>query len=193
MRNFDELNMKKFNPQIIFFHFLCLSVFLFASSCRQNIGFTTLSGEQIKLSDSTIVFVFLNVECPICQKYQGDFKSIHQLNDKILVYYVFPGQQKKEDILRFCSYDSMTSKSIVSDSDFILSKSLGALITPQAIVLKNQKTVYAGKIDDRFLNLGASKPKAGINYVNNALFSLSRNEDVRIKQTEPVGCFIEPR
>ncbi len=193
MRIFDELNMKKFNPQIIFFHFNLICICFLCFSCRHSIDFTVLSGKKIKLQDSTAVFIFLNAECPICRKYQGEFYRLKAQNPQTNIYYVFCGDQKLEDLNVFCDYDSIPASRIVLDKQYELARKLNATVTPQAVIMKGNKTRYLGKIDDRFEKLGSSKPRASINYVNNALFSLSENEAVQIPFTQAVGCFIEPK
>jgi hypothetical protein len=193
MRTFDELNMKKFNLQIIFLNVLYSCLILCWSSCQSPVDFTTLSGEKKVLDDSVAVLIFLNTDCPICAKYQGEFKNLNKQHPATPIYYVFCGQQEKKDILDFCSYDSIPASRVVRDTSCRLAKRLGAGITPQAVILKQGKTVYTGRIDDRFANIGSSRPKASINYINNALISLSGNGTVQIAHTEAVGCFIECR
>lgn len=193
MRIFDELNMKKFNPQVIFFHFLLICLIIFNSSCHSNSDFTTVSGKKVRIEDNKLsVFIFLNTECPVCRKYQGEFKKMHSQNAGTPFYFVFSGKQDKQAILDFCAYDSLSDEMIIVDDEFRLANRLDAMITPQAIIRYRGESSYSGKIDDRFETLGSSKPVT-INYVNKALISLIGNEDVEIPRTEAVGCFIEPR
>lgn len=180
--------MKKFNLSHIFIFLFAISV-LAIESCTHKNDVKLLSGETFKWNNSTSVFIVLSNECPICQKYQGSFKKInyHGAN----VYYVFPGTQSLSEIKAYANYDSLGYASIVLDLDYELCKTLGADITPQALIFKDKQLLYKGAIDDRFQELGASKTSSSINYVENALISLKNNDRKFQAETKGVGCFIE--
>ena len=170
---------------------LYLTCLVFVNVACNNVpSFQSLSGEKIELNPQLSVYVFLNTECPICQKYQGSFKSLKLGSTP--VYYVFPGIQDKDLIQEMCVFDSMNFKQVILDSDFRLSKQLKANTTPEAMIMKDNQIYYRGLIDDRYSSIGASKPKASINYIENALNSLRKNEAIKIPYTKAVGCFIEP-
>ncbi len=191
MRNFDELKMKKFNPQIKFF--ICSMICIM--SCGTKTGnFKSLDGRLLNLhEDSVNVLIFLNTECPVCQKYQGAFRPMVSRHPEVSFAFVFCGVQNEKEVRAFCDYDSIPPAMIFTDRHYTMARRFKASVTPQVIVLKGDKEVYSGRIDDRFRNLGASGRTPGINYVENALFSLSGNEEIQIRHTEAVGCFIEPR
>jgi predicted DCC family thiol-disulfide oxidoreductase YuxK len=185
--------MKKFNPQIIFFHFFFIFALFSVQSCLRPASYELLSGQKTQLTNELQLFVFLNTQCPICQAYQGELKNLNQNSPQTPVYYVFCGQQPKQAIIEFCNYDHIAASQVILDTDFRLAKKTGATVTPQVIISQEEKILYSGKIDDRYENIGSRHSEVSINYINNALFSLTRNEDISIKHTEPVGCFIEPR
>jgi thioredoxin-related protein len=171
--------MKRFNRILIFFLLI---------ACNNNANFKRLNGNPVNIDTKTLVFIFLNTECPICQKYQGSFSQYK--NDS--VFYVFPGSVSKEDVLKYAAYDSIDINQIVIDNEFKLTRHLNATTTPQAVVTNNGKIIYSGLIDDRFVSLGSTRSIAHINYIRNALNSLLQNDKVAVSKTEPVGCFIEP-
>ncbi|MDP2176509.1 MAG: redoxin domain-containing protein [Bacteroidota bacterium] len=138
------------------------------------------------------VFYFLNTECPICQKYQGQFKKALDSFENINVYYVFCGQQNLTEIEQFAQYDSIPYHQILLDKNYELAKTLKATVTPQVIVSMQTKILYSGKIDNRFETLGSYSQNPTINYLNNALISLRKNETIQEPYIQPVGCFIEP-
>ena len=172
--------------KIVFFTVLGIALL----SCNKTPSFQISSGGEITLKPDLCVYIFLNTDCPICQKYQGTFKSMDL--DKTQVYYVFPGKQNIELIKEFCLFDSIKFNEVILDIDYSLSKELIANTTPEAIIRKDNKTYYSGLIDDRFTSIGTSKPIASVNYIENALNSLQKNEAIKIPYTKAVGCFIEP-
>ena len=178
--------MKKYILYVI-----CLIVVNFVFlACNKTSSFQILSGGKIELNSKLSTYIFLNTECPICQKYQGRFKSMKL--DNTQVFYVFPGLQDKELIKEMCLFDSINFNKVILDIDYRLTKELKANTTPEAIIIKDKKICYKGMIDDRFTSIGASKPISSVNYIENALNSLQKNEAIKIPYTKAVGCFIEP-
>lgn len=149
----------------------------------------------LTLNKTTVIY-FLNAECPICQKYQGSFKSTFQkFSQNYNFQYVFSGPQSEQDIKDFCAYDSIPYSRIVMDVSNQIAHTMGATTTPQALIYSEQtgdQYLYSGKIDDRFESISSQKPQASINYIEKALISLQKNEPIEISETTPVGCFIEP-
>jgi hypothetical protein len=180
--------MKKFNLLYVFMFLFVISA-LTHQSCTQGNSIKLLSGETFQWDSSTTVFIVLSTECPICQKYQGNFKGISYQGTKL--YYVFPGNQNLSEVIAYANYDSLKNSSVVLDLDYELCKTLGADVTPQALIFKDKKLKYKGAIDDRFQELGASKRSSSINYVENALISLKNNDSKFQAETKSVGCFIE--
>lgn len=181
--------MKRFNFRLIY---ILSPVFCLIQSCHTERSFRNLDGELVELDTSLMVFLFINTECPICRKYQGDFKKFRQIAGTN-VYFIFPGEQSYYELVDFVTYDGYETSNIILDPRFKISRSMSATVTPQAVVYLNRKIRYAGMIDDRFRELGASKENAANNYLMNALISLRRNEKVDPARTDAVGCFIEPR
>jgi hypothetical protein len=70
-------------------------------------------------------------------------------------------------------------------------KRAGATITPEAAVFdRNNRLVYLGRIDDRFVELGRERPVATRHELRDALSALVTGKAVRSSRTQAVGCFI---
>ena len=113
-----------------------------------------------------------------------------KMNSK--VYFVFPGAQNLDDLIQFANYDSIDKGKAFWDHDFKLTRYLNAQVTPEVILRHNGKTVYKGKIDNRFKSISSHITQADTNYLQNALISLEKNGGKDIVNTQAVGCFIEP-
>ncbi len=151
----------------------------------------TINGTDVNLYSGHKVLIFANAECPICKKYAGSFKSM--LQEGIPLYFVFPGEQSIAGIRELTAYDSIPDANVIIDESYEITRYLDAKVTPQVIILVDGVERYSGKIDNRFENLGSSKPKATIDYIRNALNSLNKNEILEEPSNKPVGCLIEPR
>ena len=72
------------------------------------------------------------------------------------------------------------------DPDHELVKLAGATITPEAAVFdKNDRLVYLGRIDDRFVELGRERPVAGQHDLRNALTALVAGKPSRPPALKP--------
>ncbi len=162
---------------------------------RKTNTHSTIFANGLTLHKTTVIY-FLNAECPICQKYQGSFKSTYQKFSRYYNFqYVFSGPQSEQDIKDFCAYDSIPYDRIVLDNANNIAHTMGASTTPQVLIVSDKtdnEYLYSGKIDDRFESISSQKPQASINYIEKALISLQKNEPIEISETIPVGCFIEP-
>ena len=64
--------------------------------------------------------------------------------------------------------------------------------TPEVFAVDSQgKTFYKGAIDNWAPELGQHRAVITEHYLQDALNGLLQHKDLRIKQTEAVGCFIE--
>jgi hypothetical protein len=64
-------------------------------------------------------------------------------------------------------------------------------VTPQAVVLSSQgKTLYSGRIDNRFLGYGKDKIKASVSDLRLSLDAILAGKPVPHPTTTAIGCFI---
>lgn len=170
-------------------YFLFWMTILICSSCDKTLRLQTMSGDEFTENNLPHVYIFLNTECPVCQKYQGSLNQYR--SDSARYFFVFPGKQDKQSVLEFVNYDSLRLSEVILDSTLGLTEQLGASNTPQVIIRLHGSKRYSGLIDDRFMTLASSKPKPSVNYIRKALNSLRENERAEITDTKAVGCFIE--
>lgn len=63
--------------------------------------------------------------------------------------------------------------------------------TPECIIVNdNNNVVYQGAINNWYTSLGKYLDKPTAFYLNDAIESIIKNEDVKVKKTVPVGCFL---
>ncbi len=81
---------------------------------------------------------------------------------------------------------------VLVDSNAFLMNYLGATITPEYYLLdKRAEIVYRGAIDDRAFDNEYIRPSVSVNYADSAIRQYFSNQNIKISQTKPVGCFIE--
>ena len=81
---------------------------------------------------------------------------------------------------------------IYIDKSMLLTDYLKATVTPEVFLLDaSGQIIYSGKIDDWAAATGVHKQVITHNYLTDALDSFLKNEPVKLKHTQAVGCFIE--
>jgi len=145
-------------------------------------------------SSKASVFIFLAPDCPLSQNYTRTLNLLRNefAQDSIAFYGVAAGNLSQDaDIDRFIKKYSIDFP-VLLDRDYRLTNFFGATVTPEAFAVDLKgKIAYKGAIDNWASALGARRIAATEHYLRDALNSLRRNEEPRIKQIPPVGCFIE--
>jgi thiol-disulfide isomerase/thioredoxin len=135
------------------------------------------------------VFIFFDPSCPVCAEY---FPTIERLNARF---------ERSRFSLVFCAVDNETIADFVreykphcrllNDLDGSLRAALDAHVTPQAVVRQAGKTIYSGRIDDRYASIGHRRAVIGAHDLETVLASINRGQPVLSSRTAAVGCFIE--
>jgi thiol-disulfide isomerase/thioredoxin len=161
-------------------------------------GLKNLHGAKIDLSlnekGKARVFFFLSPECPLCQSYVPLLRElgIRYSPKGFYLYAVFPGKlYTSAEIEEFLKNSKLDLPEIM-DPDLILTRSLGASVTPEAVVLNPQgKSLYRGRIDDLAWEVGQKRIKATTHDLENALEGIEIGQFSFVRKTQAVGCFIE--
>jgi thiol-disulfide isomerase/thioredoxin len=142
---------------------------------------------------SNTVTIFYSTTCPICQKMTLTLRELKSNfeNRGIEFQLVFPSDYDTPGrIGRFLKTYKLKIK-YISDYDKHLARKMNATVTPQAILTDSVgQILYSGKIDNWFEDIGKRRTVITEHYLQGALNSYLKGEDIKIKKTEPVGCFI---
>ena len=167
---------------IIFF------VIFFLNSCHQN---DYLS--KIFINNRDKVLIFISPECPLCQSYTRQIKQLQQkYNDKLDFFGILPGKSySRQEMDSFLNvYDLPID--IIYDKDYHLVNELSATKTPEVYLIDENNIVqYQGLIDNWLGELGRKRQIVTEYYLNDAIESFLSGEEVKIKKTKAIGCFIE--
>jgi hypothetical protein len=139
------------------------------------------------------VLIFVSIDCPISNRYAPEIRRLHDefAGRGIRFRLVYPnpadGDAAVRKHLQEFGYPAIGER----DGDHSLVKMAGATITPEAAVFDaQQRLVYRGRIDDRYVELGRERPAATQHDLRNALTALLAGETVNNPRTQAVGCFI---
>ncbi len=148
-----------------------------------------------KANDSLTVYVFLSETCPICQNQTFYLRELQQefAGKKIGLIGVFPNENfsTNESIEKFAKKFRLNFP-LIKDESQVLTKQLGATITPQAIVYQQdtKEIKYNGMINNGFERVGRRRQVITDFYLRDALTELIEGKTVTLSETKPVGCFI---
>lgn len=181
------------------FHVFTLLISLwiapFCTFSQNKLHFKDLENNEYKLNkNSTNIFVFIDTECPISQRYVRNLESLRlEFNQKNIHFWaIFPTKSvTKEEIIVFQKRYNFQYPSII-DYNKELTIRLDAKTTPEVFILNDKsKILYRGAIDDLYYDLGKKRLKASIFYLEDALNNIIEHQPITIKTTQAIGCDIE--
>jgi len=168
-----------------------------ASLSSEHFELVTPEGKSVAVSwpasnQTAVVFVFIAIDCPICQKYApelnrlaGDFKA-----RAVDFWFVFPDPDLSSETLKKAIMDLPLNGHVALDRKQKLAKFCDAQVTPEAVVMnKAGVIVYRGRIDDRFPALSKER-QAHERTLQLALDQLLSRKDVEFQNRRAIGCQI---
>ena len=148
---------------------------------------------QITATTDTIITVFISPECPICQKYTRRMNDIHkQFNSTNLrVIGVVSGKYYSQKDIELYSLKYGVEYDVIHDLEYTEKERWNATTTPEVILSIGDSVYYRGMIDNWFYAIGRSANKTTNYYLLDALNALKHGKPIEIRETKPIGCFIE--
>ena len=141
-----------------------------------------------------IVVVFLATECPISNQSLPRLNRIARAFERqgVEVYGVIAeGAATRSEALRHRK-EYRIRFPVLLDETGALVEALRPTHTPHAFVLDVQgRTLYSGRIDDRYPGLTKKSIRAGRQYLSDAVQSALHGRPVAVPKTEPIGCLLE--
>ena len=177
---------------------LLLALFLVALPLRaETLVFESIKGiqETVFAKDGTkaVVLVFIDAECPIANAYQPELQRLEKK---------FSGQGLRF-IMIHADPDTSIEKAKTHAKEFGITapvcidkghrwvKRTGASVTPEVVVLgPDGKTIYQGRIDDRYAELGKKRAEPTVRNLEVALADVVAGKPVKGAKTQAVGCRI---
>jgi len=137
--------------------------------------------------------IFYSPECPICNAL---IKTVRDMADSFAMqgvkfYLIYPGSYYSLSNLRKFQKSYLLKSEGFRDDNNELVKVLGATVMPQVFVIDSAgNIVYSGKIDNSYEGIGRRRSFITEFYLKDALNAVLRHSELKIKRTEPAGCFI---
>lgn len=139
------------------------------------------------------VSLFLATECPISNRYVPELNRLAAefAGRGVQIAALFPEPNLAAVRLAQWRDDFKPAFPIAIDAEAREARRLGATVTPEAVVTIDAQVVYRGRIDDRYVSWGKSRPAPTRRDVVLVLEQLLRGERPPLVTTKAWGCVIE--
>lgn len=136
--------------------------------------------------------MFIATDCPLSQLYAKPFADLADSFPDFYFFGVAPGQIPNPSETDAFKSEYGFELPLFTDEDYSFSKELSAEVTPQFFVLDpDKKVVYKGAMDDWAVDLARKKIAPDKHYLIDALTAISAGREIRISETDAIGCIIE--
>jgi hypothetical protein len=146
-----------------------------------------------------VVLFFVASDCPISNRY---IPEIQRIEDKfaarhVVFWFVYPNVGETVEAVRQHEAAYGAEKNILLDPHHQLVALTQAKVTPESAVLvpehigaETLRTVYRGRIDDRYLQIGQERPSATQHDLDRAIADVLQHRPVQQPDGPAVGCGI---
>lgn len=168
------------------------------AAALREVSLVNLAGEKVPALRSpdtkATVLLFLNVDCPISNRYAPEVRRLHALfaAQHIAFLLVYPGPDTSAEEVRehFRKFD--LPGEALRDPQLSLARATQVRATPEAVmVLPDGQVAYRGRIDDRFVDLAKQRPSPTRHDLEEALKEILADKPVSHPNTKAVGCRIQ--
>jgi thiol-disulfide isomerase/thioredoxin len=164
-------------------------------SCRGD-GVVDLDGRKINaLSDTeaTVLF-FVATACPISNRYAPEFQRLAEswARTGVQARLVYAGDESNDEVRAHLLAYGLKIPAL-RDPRHNLAHRSGVTVTPEAAVFdKDGRVLYHGRIDDRWVNFGLSKPEPSRRDLVDAVNAMLAGKPVPGPGGPAVGCSLGP-
>jgi hypothetical protein len=154
------------------------------------------AASPLAIKASATVLLFVRIDCPISNRYAPE---VHRLHDEfaprgVTFWLVYPDEDEPVPAIRRHIEEYGYRFDALRDTKHELVKRTGATVTPEVAVFDaSGRQVYRGRIDDRYVDFGKTRPEPTVRDLRDALTAVLEGRTVEVATTKAVGCFIPPR
>jgi hypothetical protein len=143
-----------------------------------------------------VVLLFLATDCPISNRYVPEIQRMEKefTGKPVAFWLVYPNAtETTEGVIRYEAAFNLRGATLIRPGQWFMADTK-ATITPEAAVMvpvgRSMQTLYAGRIDDRYVDIGRERPKATHHDLEDAVKAILDHQPVAPPGGQPVGCGI---
>lgn len=141
-----------------------------------------------------LVIIFLDPECPMCQKYTYTLTTLankYSNPDMLNFIGIISGNAVEESVITQYAKHYKINFPIFVDTTYVLSDFLGAKITPEVFLLdSNSSIIYKGLIDNWYYSLGRKRSKPTEHYLEDNIKTVIEDKPLKYLSNDAIGCII---
>jgi hypothetical protein len=137
------------------------------------------------------VLVFVLRDCPISNAYAPEInRMVSEYAVKGIAFYVVHADRDASDAeLKKHAEEFGYSCPVLADRQRALSDCLDIAVAPEAAVVgADQKLLYRGRIDDRFVDFGKERKEPTTHELRDALEAIIAGKPLAVERSRAVGC-----
>lgn len=157
---------------------------------------TTIEGKKVQIAGKDIkatALIFTAVDCPIANRMAPEIARIQSAYKakNVQVVLVYPEKTlTPKQVSKHLKEYGLSGPAVIDKTQEIRHM-VGVTVTPQvAVVGKDHKIKYLGRINDLFEAHGNAKAKVTKNDLRNALDEIVAGKPISVPYTQPVGCIL---
>ncbi len=150
----------------------------------------SLDFQKFALEKKLVAVVFLAADCPISQKYVRTLNGLTERFPEVAFVGVFTRWDDWAALRQFQT-DFAPVFPLWRDTEMRLVRRLDATVTPEVFLLKENRVLYRGAVDNWFVALGQYRPVPTAHFLEDAIRAVLDGQMVRVASTKAVGCGIE--
>jgi hypothetical protein len=157
-------------------------------------GATDLSGkaqDPFASPGPATVLLFVRTDCPITNRYAPELQGIaHEFQSRgVNFWLVYPDRDESPTHVQSHIRDYSLPGKPLLDPKHELVKRAHATVAPEAAVFDHAgRLMYHGRIDDRYLDIGKTRPAAQVHDLEDAIQSVLTGKRIAHPETRAVGC-----
>ena len=140
---------------------------------------------------SAYVLLFVRTDCPITNRYAPELERIRSeyASQNVAFFLVYPDRTETVPNVRKQIEQYGFPGNPILDPDHKLVARARVSIAPEAAVFDSAaKLIYHGRIDNRWVDVGRSRPVATVHDLEDAIAATLRGKSVAEAQTQAIGC-----
>ena len=143
-------------------------------------------------SGKLVVLVFLRRDCPVSSRYAPTIQQVSAQYERDASFFlVFPDKAETPQTIHNYLRDYAYHLPALRDPAHALVKLAQVQITPEVAVFnRNHQLLYAGRIDNWYLDLGRSRPAPTTHELAGAIQAAIAGKTPPANQVRGVGCYI---
>ncbi|MBM3760375.1 MAG: hypothetical protein FJW36_09030 [Acidobacteria bacterium] len=147
----------------------------------------------LRAVDSIRLYVFLATACPISNRYIPELNRIAATYQPkgVRIQACFPESDLTQQALDAWAREYKPAFAFKLDPHAVQAHELRATLTPEAVIVQGGRLVYRGRIDDRYVSWGKSRPQPARRDVVKVLDELLAGRSPAARFTKAWGCVIE--